>query len=486
MTPGKYDEAFKIFKSIDEEDVAAMRNEGLMLRKGLGTQKDPKAAEDMLARAADAGLPTAQYDLAEMLMNGEAGKPDPKSALPWLTQAAAAHHPIAEYRLGRFYEEGTVVEKDLDFARTLYTQAAAAGVPDARERLVALGGSVPGGPPAGGQALTGQIAYLYCRRGRSIPARPGEFMRDPYEILGVTKSASEAEIKKAFRNLAKKHHPDTHAGDKNAQKKFQEISGAYDIVGDKEKRAKFDCRRDRRGGQSARLRSAPGRRFPSGRTAAAARARAISISPGTIRAGRRKASARRTSSPTCSADAARRGRQQPARGEDFTVATTISFDEAARGGTRRVVVPNGEQIDVKIPVGVKDGQQVRIKGRGGAGRNGGPPGDILIQIAVAPHPTMAREGNDIRMDLPVTLKEAVLGGKVSVPTLTGTVALSVPPNSNTGTTLRLKGKGIAPPNAAAGDLYVKLVVTLPEKPDADLTKFAEDWKPDYDPRAKMK
>jgi hypothetical protein len=145
---GKYDEAFAIFKSIDEEDVAAMRNEGLMLRKGLGTQKDPKAAEDMLARAADAGLPTAQYDLAEMLMNGEAGKPDPKGALPWLTQAAAAHHPVAEYRLGRFYEEGTVVEKDLNFARTLYTQAAAAGVPDARERLVALGGSVPEVPPA--------------------------------------------------------------------------------------------------------------------------------------------------------------------------------------------------------------------------------------------------------------------------------------------------------------------------------------------------
>ncbi len=174
------------------------------------------------------------------------------------------------------------------------------------------------------------------------------------------------------------------------------------------------------------------------------------------------------------------------RGEDFSVATTISFDEAARGGTRRVVVPNGEQIDVKIPVGVKDGQHIRVKGRGGAGRNGGPPGDILIQIAIAPHPTMTREGNDIRMELPVTLKEAVLGGKVNVPTFTGAVALSVPANSNTGTTLRLKGKGIAPPNATAGDLYVKLVVALPDKPDPELKTFIESWKADYDPRAKMK
>ena len=135
----RYEEAFQLFQSIDSEDVAAMRNEGLMLRKGLGTAKDPQAAEDMLGRAAEAGLPTAQYDLAEMLLNGEAGPPDPKAALPLLTQAAAAHHPIAEYRLGVFYEEGTVVEKNLGFARTLYTDAAGRGVPEAKERLQKLG-----------------------------------------------------------------------------------------------------------------------------------------------------------------------------------------------------------------------------------------------------------------------------------------------------------------------------------------------------------
>lgn len=146
---GNFEEAFRIFQSIDEEDVAAMRNEGLMLRTGKGCAKDPAAAEDMLARAAEAGLPTAQYDLAEMLLNGEAGPPDPRAALPLLTSAAAAHHPIAEYRLGVFYEGGTLVDKNLDLARKLYADAAERGVPEAKERLAKLGGPVPGAQSAG-------------------------------------------------------------------------------------------------------------------------------------------------------------------------------------------------------------------------------------------------------------------------------------------------------------------------------------------------
>ena len=319
-------------------------------------------------------------------------------------------------------------------------------------------------------------------------------MRDPYEILGVPKGASEAEIKKAFRSLAKKHHPDKHAGDKDAQKKFQEISGAYDIVGDKDKRAKFDAGEidaagnprgfdPRQGGggfHGGPFGGGGGRQGPGdfhftwdnagAETQEGFRAEDLfSDLFGGLGGGRGRRGG---------------GGRQPARGEDFTVATTISFDEAIKGGTRRVMVPNGEQIDVKIPVGVKDGQQVRVKGRGGAGRNGGPPGDILIDIAVAPHPSMTREGNDLRMDLPVTLKEAVLGAKVPVTTPSGTVAITVPPNSNSGTTLRLKGKGVAPAGGVAGDFYVKLIVTLPDRADAELQKFAEDWKTDYDPRAK--
>jgi DnaJ-class molecular chaperone len=169
------------------------------------------------------------------------------------------------------------------------------------------------------------------------------------------------------------------------------------------------------------------------------------------------------------------------------VQTMVSFEEAAHGGTRRVALPNGEQIDVKIPPGLKDGQQIRLKGRGGAGRSGGPPGDVMIHVSVAPHPYFTRDGRDLKIDLPVTLKEAVLGAKVPVQTLTGTVSLSVPPNSNTDTVLRLKGKGFPGQGSEpAGDLYARVVVTLPDEPDAELQKFAEGWKTNYDPRAKLK
>ncbi len=164
---------------------------------------------------------------------------------------------------------------------------------------------------------------------------------------------------------------------------------------------------------------------------------------------------------------------------------TIAFDEAAKGGTRRLALPDGREIDVRIPAGIKDGQQIRLRGQGGPGRNGGPSGDVLATITVAAHPWLSRDGNDLKMDLPVTLKEAVLGGPVTVPTLTGPVSLKIPAGSNTGAVLRLKGKGIeAKPHP--GDLYVRLVVSLPDKPDADLRKFAEGWGADYDPRAKLK
>jgi DnaJ-class molecular chaperone len=317
-------------------------------------------------------------------------------------------------------------------------------------------------------------------------------MRDPYEILGVSKSASEAEIKKAFRCLAKKNHPDAHPGDKNAQKKFQEISGAYDIVGDKEKRAKFDAGEiDAAGNPRGFDPRQGGHGGPFGGGGGGPGARDFHFSWDNAGGDTQEGFQAEDLFSTLFGGGGQRGRRgggarQPMKGEDFTVATTISFDEAIRGGTRRVMVPNGEQIDVKIPAGVKEGQHVRVKGRGGAGRNGGPPGDILIEIVVAPHPSMTRDGNDIRMDLPVSLKEAVLGAKVPVATITGTVSLSIPPNSNSGATLRLKGKGIHPAGGVAGDLYVKLIVTLPERGDAELTKFVEGWNAQYDPRAKTK
>jgi len=317
-------------------------------------------------------------------------------------------------------------------------------------------------------------------------------MKDPYEVLGVAKTASEAEIKKAFRALAKKHHPDKHAGDAAAQKRFQEISGAYDILGDKDKRAQYDSGAigadgnprgfDPRQGGGFRQGNPFGGGF-GGSSGGGPGAREFHFSFDDAPGG--AAGFEDIFANLMGGRGARNG-SRSAKGEDFSAAVTVSFAEAATGGTRRVVLQNGEQIDVKIPVGVKDGQVVRVKGRGGAGRGGGPNGDILLTVSVAPHPFMTRDGNDIRMDLPVTLKEAVLGAKVPVPTLTGTVTLSIPPNSNTGTTLRLKGKGIAAHGATAGDFYVRLVISLSDKPDESLRTFLQGQPEDYDPRTKMR
>jgi DnaJ-class molecular chaperone len=312
-------------------------------------------------------------------------------------------------------------------------------------------------------------------------------MRDPYEVLGVNKSASEVDIKKAFRSLAKKYHPDTKGGDAAAQKKFQEISGAYDILGDKEKRAKFDRGEiDASGnprGFDPRAHGYEGGPFGSGGGPGGARTYTWTSEGGETAEGFR--------AEDIFADlfgggvGGRRGRRQR-QGESYEIAVTVSFEEAARGGTRRVFLPDGKEVDIRIPAGLRDGQQIRLRGQGGEGRNGGPPGDILLNVSVALHPYFTRDGNNLRMDLPIALQEAVLGGKVNVPTLTGQVSLSIPPNSNSGSVLRLKGKGIpAHAKEAAGDLYVKLVVTLPHKADTELRKFAENWGTHYDPRTKM-
>ncbi|HWA70241.1 MAG TPA: J domain-containing protein [Rhizomicrobium sp.] len=319
-------------------------------------------------------------------------------------------------------------------------------------------------------------------------------MKDPYQVLGVAKTASEAEIKKAFRGLAKKHHPDKHADDAGAKKKFQEISGAYDILGDKDKRAQFDAGAigadgNPRGFDPRAGGFGNGGGFRQGNPYGGGGFKFSFDDHG----GESFSDASGAGFQDIFAEMMGGGRRQKAqprnqKGEDFSAAVTVSFDEGAKGGTRRVVLQNGEQIDVKIPAGVKDGQTIRVKGRGGAGRGGGPNGDILLTVSVAAHPWMTRDGNDIRMDLPVTLKEAVLGAKVPVPTLTGTVSLSVPPNSNTGTVLRLKGKGIGGNDSkgGAGDLYVRLVIALPDQPDPALKAFLEGWEGNYDPRARMR
>ena len=309
--------------------------------------------------------------------------------------------------------------------------------------------------------------------------------RDPYDVLGVSKKASEAEIKKAFRTLAKKYHPDTHSGDASAVKKFQEVNAAYEIVGDKEKRAQFDRGEIDANGQPKGFE--PGAQGYGGyHPGAGARSGA---GPGGFRwtTSEEGFDAEDILSDLFGGLGGRRNSKQPRKGEDIQFSTTVTLEEAAQGGTRRIVLGDGRQVEVRIPPGVKDGQVIRLRGQGMEGRRGGPPGDALITVTIAPHGRIQREGKDLRMDLPITLKEAVLGGKVTVPTLSGPITLTIPPNSNSGKTLRLKGKGLPGAGSeAAGDLYVRLAVTLPEAPDAKLEAFVKGWTTDYDPRAKLK
>jgi DnaJ-class molecular chaperone len=316
-------------------------------------------------------------------------------------------------------------------------------------------------------------------------------MRDPYEVLGVSKKASEAEIKKAFRSLAKKYHPDTHANDPKAVKKFQEISAANEIVGDKEKRAQYDRGEIDAAGQPKGF----GPNHPGfeqgfggfrGRPGAAGGPQGFEYEfTGNSQEGFQADDIFAEILGGLGGGGKRRA--QPRKGADVQLQTTVSLQEAALGGTRRVVLADGRQLEVRIPPGVKDGQQIRLRGQGAPGERGGPAGDALISVAIAPHPYFERDGRDLRLDLPITLKEAVTGAKVPVPTLTGPVTLTVPPHSNSGRVLRLKAKGLPGTGGeSAGDLYARLVVTLPDTADPELDAFVKGWAHDYDPRAKLK
>jgi DnaJ-class molecular chaperone len=324
-------------------------------------------------------------------------------------------------------------------------------------------------------------------------------MRDPYQILGVAKSATPAELKSAYRKLAKKLHPDVNPGRKDIEQKFKEVTAAYDLLSDEAKRARFDRgeiddQGNERGfgGGYGGYSGAGGRQWR-----------------GTAGQGGGQAGGQAGDDPFSqfgSMDdilaefmgAARRGRggagaQQDMQGGDVTYSIAIPFAEAALGGKRRVTLENGKTIDITIPPGTEEGHKLRLRGQGKAGGQTGAgkdaaAGDALIEIHIEPHPIFVRKDNDILLEAPVSLPEAVLGASIQIPTLDGQVALKVPKGANSGTTLRLKGKGVPIAKGGAGDMLVRLRIVMPETITPDLAEFMEKWakKNGYDPRKGLK
>ena len=295
--------------------------------------------------------------------------------------------------------------------------------------------------------------------------------QDPYVELGVPRSASADEIRKAFRKLAKGLHPDQNPNDKAAEERFKRVSAAFDLLGDVEKRARFDRgeidgdgHEVQRGYGAAGPFGAAGGFRPGGGQGGAAGFEGVDLDEllGGMFAGR-----------------GRPGRGFAAHGADVQARLDIDLEEAIKGGAKRVAFTEGRTLDVTLPKGVQDGQVLRLRGQGQPGRGGGAPGDALIEIAVRRHPIFRREGADLHMDLPVSAPDAVLGAKVDAPTPEGPVALTVPRHSNSGAVLRLKGRGAFDAGAGRrGDLFARLVVMLPDKPDPELDRFAEAWRKD--------
>jgi DnaJ-class molecular chaperone len=337
-----------------------------------------------------------------------------------------------------------------------------------------------------------RIPFKTFRAGRPVA-------QDPYATLGVSRSAGADEIRKAYRKLAKQYHPDTNQGDKAAEEKFKLVSAAFDIVGDAEKRKRFDRGEIDADGRETMRGFGGGNPFGEGGPFR----RGAGPGPG----------ARRGGNPFGGGggggfegpefedflhDIFNGGRgpgggagggfnpRGPVKGEDIRLRLTLDLEDAIRGASKRVMLPNGGAIDVTVPAAAREGQVLRVKGKGHPARGPGPAGDVMIELAIRPHPVYRLDGADLHMDLPVSVPDAVLGAKVDAPTPDGTVSLTVPPKANSGQVLRLKGRGACDEHGKRGDLFARLMVVLPEGPDEALTAFAREWreKRPYQPRRK--
>lgn len=304
-------------------------------------------------------------------------------------------------------------------------------------------------------------------------------MDDPYKTLGVARDASQDAIRKAYRKLAKTHHPDLNPGNARAEAIFKSVTAANEILSDPDKRAKFDRGEIDAAGQERGWSQAGSQTYRDYAQSGAGR-RYAGAGAGAQDQGW---SAEDVESMFGSmfGEGARRRAEAPMRGQDERYSLQTGFLDAVNGTTTRLSLPDGRTLDVRIPPGTEDGQVLRLRGQGGAGWNGGPAGDALIEIHVAPHAVFRREGSTIRLDLPVSLREAALGGPVEIPTPGGTVRMRVPPGSDTGTELRLRGRGVpAHGGQPAGDLYATLRVMI-GKPDAALEAFLREWTPETEP-----
>ena len=309
-------------------------------------------------------------------------------------------------------------------------------------------------------------------------------MRDPYSVLGLAKTASAAEIKSAFRKLAKKYHPDQ-SKEPKAKERFAEVGQAYEIIGDEKKRAAFDrgeidAEGKPRAPQFEGFGAGPG--GPGGPGGAGFRNFHFDFGAG-------DPGATRNIDPDIFAEmfggGMRSRARPPARGEDVAVSATVPLAQVVSGGDVRVILPTGKTLDVAVPVGFEDGKAIRLRGQGEPGQRNGPPGDALVTLRYAPHSLFKVEGRDLRLDLPITLYEAVLGAKVRVPTLSGAVEIAVAAGTSSGRVLRLRGKGLpGAAESAPGDLLVTLRIALPPSEDKALADLMRQWRDEkaYDPR----